>query len=145
MKFTKITITCLCASLLTSVATAQDKPWERDWTDDGPADGNEWLPVASGANGSRYFIRISDLINSTNQKPRVWIKTDHSKNKTVEYRTMMALITFDCVGETYTTLSQTSHMPDGSIGRNWKGRQTDYIEPDSVAEIWASRVCPKKD
>lgn len=151
MKLKNIMIACLCAPLLASVATAQDKASEDDkafkdlfneWAEFSPVDDNEWLPVITGASGAIFMIRAKDLNNSTDKSPKVWIKTDHSKNKTVEYRTMMALISFDCTADKYTTLSQTAHMPDGSIGHRWKGYETNYIVPETAAEAWAAAVCP---
>ncbi|GAB5483501.1 MAG: hypothetical protein Pars92KO_32580 [Parasphingorhabdus sp.] len=162
MKLKKLFIASLCAPFLTSMAMAQDKAskddtefqalfteWaddpvvdKNDWNEFTPVDDNEWLTVVTGANGAIHMIRAKDLNNLKNMAPRVWIKTDHSKNKTVDYRSMMELVRFDCAADKYTVLSQTSHMPDGTVGHRWKGHDTDFITPETVADAWAQAVCP---
>lgn len=72
------------------------------------------------------------------------MKSDHSKDKTVEHRKAMRLLQFDCRNDKVTILTVTEYDADGTVSDRIVGDgSSQYIVPDSITESFAKFVCPK--
>lgn len=103
-----------------------------------------WTLTARTASGSLWFLQYKD-INRGGPYVTVWIKIDHTFDKTQKARISMTKVKFDCAGDTSETYSLIEYGPDGSTMYHWdsggySGR-TENLIPGSVAEIVKRSAC----
>lgn len=104
---------------------------------------DEWFPLTSDVNNAIYFMKYKNIRNSDNQNPTAWVKSEHSKDKTVEYREKLRLIRFDCINNKLSILTSIAYKADGNILSQFDGDGSSiYIVPDSIGESFAAFACP---
>ena len=107
---------------------------------------DDWLPVTTSTTGSVWKVRFSDILNTTNQSPHVWIHVDASKDATVQYREQKQFAWIDCAYETVKTVSFVTYRADGTV---IDSSSTPYaaakpIVPDTVMSAVKEAVCPSE-
>lgn len=110
-------------------------------------DPNPWLPVSKSSTGTVWSIRFSDLINKSNFYPQIWVKLDHSSDKSVKYRETKSLIKFDCQALKYQTLTDITYDAEGQVidSLQYNYPSYKYAPPDSVIESTLKMACPKDE
>lgn len=103
----------------------------------------EWVKVGITADDADYYLD-ADRIRKVGSKTHIWVKMDHRRDRTVNYRTSMALMSFDCGAQTWKTLSVTTFDSYGRTTSN-SGMMPDYggeaILPESVGERISLVAC----
>jgi len=104
----------------------------------------EWRPVTSAADGTVYSID-PERIRTVGGRRQVWMKGDHSRDRTERARSLMTLVSIDCSASTIRTLADNKYdsygktistrtNPDYGIGYN-------PITPETIAENVAKLAC----
>jgi hypothetical protein len=107
---------------------------------------DDWVPVVEASTGTVWKIRASDIANSTDQNPTVWVELDHTKDQSKPERTTKQLINFDCRNKSYQVISWLKYRANGTVIDSGKSSQNrfshDYAPPDSVIEAAMLAACP---
>lgn len=104
----------------------------------------EWRPITSAGDGTVYSID-PERIRTVGGRRQVWMKGDHSRDRTERTRSSMALDSIDCSAFTMRTLAENKYdsygktistrtNPDYGVGYN-------PITPETIAENVAKLVC----
>jgi hypothetical protein len=97
--------------LISSVGLGQSSP-------DAPTD-SALLWSFVDASGSHYLIERRELSAAIpSGSITVWVRGEHSRDRTVAYRTSLRRITLDCAGS-YQVTAFSSRMPDGRLRDDW--------------------------
>lgn len=92
--------------------------------------------------GSVFSIYPTDIKRDGNRSS-VWIRSDHSRDRTVAYRTMVQRIQFNCDG-TSNVVALSTYDKVGNQTYSWDGFGALYaIRPNTMQE-WAESVSCKK-
>lgn len=92
--------------------------------------------------GGVWTVELKDVKRSLGTVT-AWIKSEHSNDKSVEYRQSVRRVYFDCNGN-YRVTAITNYDANGKILFNWDGYGTmGAIRPDTVFESFESRLCEK--
>lgn len=102
-----------------------------------------WVAAGSDANGSSWYIdgQRSRLLGS---HPTVWVRIDHSRDRTLPYRTSIQELVIDCTTFRYHTVESIAHYPDGHIevmAAESRLRQDRDVTPETVMERVATMAC----
>ena len=100
-----------------------------------------------GANGDEGWIVVEEMDRSANLAGgfTTWVHWDHSKNKSVKYRSTVEKIRFDCKGS-YSLLAYTSYMADGSTLHSWDGYgKSTAIRPGTLFQVIEATFCAGGD
>jgi hypothetical protein len=112
----------------------------------GSAQTDEWEKIDHGRSGTIWLMRPSDLNNTTNNDPKVWVKLDHTNNKTEKPSRTMQFIAFDCLNETSQILSYVDYDRAGnSLGGKSTPKNVYLFEPVVPATVLESAMraaCP---
>lgn len=94
---------------------------------------------------SYFWVTAKDLTwQSGNEPITVWVHGDHYNDKTVNYRTSLYRMTFDCKGSVRTS-AVSKYAADGRSTESWDGYGASrYIRPDSMAANLQEKFCGKK-
>ncbi len=105
----------------------------------------EWSPLTSASDGTVYSID-PDRVRTVSGRRQVWLKGDHSRDRTERARSSMTLLSIDCSASTIRTLVENKY---DSYGKTISSRtNTDYgigynpITPETIGEDVAKSVCP---
>jgi len=104
-----------------------------------------WKVVAFTNTGSVWYARVADLDILTGDRRKIWVKQDHSRNKTVTIRETKTLYWVECGSRSLAALSWVAIRPNGTVADT--GDIPDYqarfsrVVPDSVGEGLVSSVC----
>lgn len=105
----------------------------------------EWSPLTSASDGTVYSID-PDRVRTVGGRRQVWLKGDHSQDRTERARSSMTLLSIDCSASTIRTLVENKY---DSYGKTISSRSnTDYgvgynpITPETIGEDVARSVCP---
>lgn len=126
----------LLAMAMAAPATAEQGP--SDWT-------AAWFPVGSDANGAIWLIKAGDMNNNSNYRPWVWVKKDHSHDKSTKARTSQSLQIIDCGARTSDVRTTIGFRRDGTLLWNAQsaGPSPQPILPATMADTVRRSVCPK--
>jgi hypothetical protein len=108
-----------------------------------PAFAASWVYVTTHDNGADYYYD-SDTIQRYGNQVTVWRKLDHSRNKTVKYRSEKSQYRYDCSRRTYTLLNIITYYPDGKVETfTWQmhEQKIESIAPETVSEAVLEAVC----
>jgi hypothetical protein len=107
----------------------------------------EWIRVSSSVAGSVYYMD-GERISSENGRVRAWVKVDHSKNRSVRYRSEMQLWSFICASQKTKLLSYTEYDSYGkTVGSNdmsdsvYSDVGYSAVTPETVAETIMTIAC----
>jgi hypothetical protein len=107
----------------------------------------EWVQVSRAANGAEYYMD-ANRISSENGRVQAWIKADHSKNRTVSYRSEMFLQSFICSSRKARLLAYTEYDSYGKIVGSRSFSDSVYsdvgyspVTPDTVGETFMTIAC----
>ncbi|MBT2242344.1 hypothetical protein JQK15_02230 [Sphingobium sp. BHU LFT2] len=106
----------------------------------------EWESIGSATNGTEWFMD-GNRIKTVSGKKQAWIKLNHSRNKSIQWRETLQLISFDCQAGKYRTLSVISYDSYGKVvsSQNYSdysyGVGYDPLVPDSMAESASLIAC----
>jgi hypothetical protein len=71
------------------------------------------------ASGSHYVVERRELSAAIpSGSVTVWVRGEHSQDRTLPYRISVRRITFDCAGS-YQVTAFSSRMPNGSLRDDW--------------------------
>lgn len=106
----------------------------------------DWKQIGSTVDDSVYFMD-PERIKVVGTKKHVWVKVDHSRDRSVTYRESMRLLSFDCDKQQSKLLYYNS---TDSYGKSVKSQNfPDYgssigyspIVPDSIGETISRLAC----
>lgn len=106
----------------------------------------EDLVVYSTDDSGTYYYYYADTIRrNPDNTVEVWVKSDHSKDKTVSWRTSKDKLRINCSNETYGLEASYEYGADGTI---MDSQVFDYpnmrpIVPESVMNILRDKLCSK--
>ena len=126
-------------------ATAQYTPPLPD--ESAAFDGKEWASIGRDSTGSIWLLRRMDW-NSTSTMKVLWVKVDHTADKTVHSRTSMYRFVVRCQYNTLGIANLTEYAANGSVLSNFKdsfgdGASGSPVIPDTMGEALLQRVCTK--
>jgi hypothetical protein len=109
-----------------------------------PASAADWQWLTVNASGGVIYYDASS-IQRHGDRARIWIRVDHRRDRTTQYRETRELWSYDCRDRTTLALSAIDYLPNG---RSVQRRQLaddpfDYtpVIPESVAEVAMRRAC----
>ena len=105
---------------------------------------SEWLYITNDKDGTSVYALRSDIMKgrSNQTRARVWVKLDHSRDKTTQYRESKVLYEVNCPGQSFRSLSY--HSYDTASNRVYSDNTTSsitYIIPETVMESVAIELC----
>lgn len=102
-----------------------------------------WYYINKTDSGTVIHARTSDLMvgRSDQQAAKVWVKLDHSDDKTTPLRQTMVLYTVNCVAQTYRRVSATFYKADGSTETDTSNEATQHIIPESNISNVTDELC----
>lgn len=105
----------------------------------------EWDARIDADGGSTYFLDRTRT-RADGDRRQVWLKGDHSHDRSERSRSSMTLVSIDCRSMSTVTLSWTSYSPEGrplaSVEAADDGTGYQPIVPESVVDRVAATVCP---
>jgi hypothetical protein len=108
-----------------------------------PALAANWVYVTTTRKNADYYYD-ADTLQRSGEVVTVWEHTDHSRNKTVKYRSSKALIRYYCSRRSYVHLSIIDYYPNGETKSfKYPTDRTDetFIPPDSNGDAMLKAVC----
>jgi hypothetical protein len=108
------------------------------------ASANEWKAVATSVTGTVWHMRERDAQNQMIAAPRVWLKLDHSRDRSVVYRETKQFIEFECAARRTKTLETLRYNAEGGlVGQDTPSYPSfSYVPPDTVIEAVLMWACP---
>lgn len=103
----------------------------------------QWYYATTTDEGSIYYVRGTDIEESrkSSRSAIFWVKTNDSKNKTIERRASMQKYTVDCVAETYRMGDFVIYDRAGNASTIPGQSATQSIVPDSIFSEVTALVC----
>lgn len=123
-----------------------DNQWER-YVRRKAFEGKErYVLLSFTGTGSAWFLEIAGVIESWDNLRRfktVWIKIDHSQDRTIKHRTTMRHVTVNCQEDSIITSAYAEYAADGSPLKSASGPALTYeaIFPETMYEIVAKTLC----
>jgi hypothetical protein len=123
-----------------------DQPWER-YVRRLAAEGKERYALLSFTRtGSAWFLEVAGLVEAWDNSRRfktVWIKVDHSQDRTIKHRTTMQRVTVNCQDDSFSRSAYAEYAADGTNLRSASGPAFTYeaIFPDSLMEVVEKALC----
>lgn len=108
-----------------------------------PAYAVTWIYVVSDDFGTAHYYD-ADTIQRSGDKVTFWIKSDHSRDKTLRERETKSRSRYDCTQRTRTLLNLTSYYPDGtnkSFAFGANVQEENPIAPGTSSELILEAVC----
>ncbi|MEA3031850.1 MAG: hypothetical protein QOG13_3175 [Sphingomonadales bacterium] len=109
-----------------------------------PAEAADWRYLTANAVGGQVYYDATS-IQRTGNKARLWIRVDHSRDRSTRAREVRELWSYDCGAQTTLALSSISYLPNGAIlaQRVLADDPFDYtpVIPESIAETAMRLVC----
>lgn len=136
---TSLACVVLASSGIALPLAAQEKQPE----DANPFDKYDVAWSFQSSDGGSYYSQKRDLDRKGYYNhPTVWVRGDHSKDASVEYRRSLTLLAFDCGGK-YGMLAFTSYSPSGSVLDSWDTSlvRWERIRPDTMASSLEIAIC----
>lgn len=107
----------------------------------------EWVKVSTSARESDFYMDGA-RITSENGRVHAWIKVDHSRNKSIKYRSEMELISFICSSQKSRVLQYTEYDSYGNVVGSSTIPDTTYsdvgyetVTPETVNETLMRAAC----
>ena len=102
-----------------------------------------WIYVAANEVGTVFYYD-ADTIQRSGTQVTVWMKWDHSRDKTAKERERKGRSRYDCEQRTETLLNSTVYYPNGQ-NRSFTWEAYDQsarpVVPDTVGEAILETVC----
>ena len=106
----------------------------------------EWVQVDTSADGAVWYM---DPVRSrtVGNHRQAWVKVDHTRDRSVAYRSSLELFSYNCDARTSRILSFTDYDSMGKVMRTQTqpdyGYETGYspVVPDSIGETLMNRAC----
>ena len=108
-----------------------------------PAYAANWVYVVTDPDNAVVYYD-SDTLQRTGDEVIVWVKWDHSRDKTVKERESKDRAIYDCSAGTRTVLSIWDYFPNGevnSIEYKPSEQTAKSVPPDSMGETIMQAVC----
>ena len=138
--------------MLLALAAAAPTPEQMEWLKYNAPDGFDiypdgiWVRAGADGTGAAYGMRLEDLQPQKGMpSPTIWMRGDHSRDKTAPYRSEKFRVTFNCLGHTYRVGTSIRYKADGSTYSSRYASLYDAfvdVVPGSIGEHWFSLVCP---
>ena len=92
-----------------------------------------------------YYYDAESIRKNSNNTMELWIKVDHSKNKTVSYRYQRIKLRINCFEETFQSLAAFEYQADGNLTNRveFEYPKTFVIPPGSTTDLLLKQVCSK--
>lgn len=114
-----------------------------------PAPPPGFVPVIEGydflgttASGSNWYIHRGTIVRGAFET-RVWIRMDHTRDRTVTYPTGRGLLIIACSARRYRWESLVSFSASGEPLSSPAAAPSDNISPDGMVELAWRQVCPR--
>lgn len=106
----------------------------------------DWFEIGTSSNNSVWMVDF-ERMKVISGKVQVWVKADHSKDRTINYRQSMRMFSFDCKQSKVRLLSSVTYdsygkvvssntYPDYSYGTGYEP-----ITPESMLEEVSKVAC----
>jgi hypothetical protein len=108
-----------------------------------PAYAANWVYVTKSTKNAVFYYD-SDTIQRAGNQVTVWVKLDHSRDKTEKAREKKVLYRYDCVNRTLTILQVTIYYPNGkneTLALDTYQQNEIAVTPDTVSEAMLEAVC----
>lgn len=107
------------------------------------AQDSEWLPLEKTISGSVWNIRAADVKSEDADKnPKIWVKSDHSKDKTTQARTTMMYVELRCESSQFRMLELVSYNSNGVPIYSSSQGPVSMIVPETMMEAVSRQFCP---
>ena len=106
----------------------------------------EWYYIATDVDDTEVSARYSDLLKGRSDQTtaRVWVKSDHSKDKTTDARETKTFYEVNCPARTFKALSRSTLYPGNTspdVDEYPFGYSAKNIVPETVMESVADALC----
>lgn len=111
---------------------------------DAPTSPNDWVIITGTSTGTLWRIQRRDIRPGAAYR-RVWVKEDHSRDKTKRARETKVLWSVRCSERTISVISAVQYAADGSIlGSDSVSYTPQHVPavPESVGSDLVDWVCP---
>lgn len=111
----------------------------------------EWLKLSTSSNGDVWLIDPTRMKSLGGRKFEVWIKMDHSRNRSISYRTSLNLFGINCSSQKYKLLSYVNYDSYGKVVSSHTFTEYGYeigyepIIPETMVESISNAVCVGTD
>lgn len=111
-----------------------------------PTNAAVWRHLTTNDPGGAVYYDASS-IRRVGNNVRLWIKVDHSRDRSTRVRLTLELWSYNCDARTTLAISSYNYLPDGTVlsQRTLYDDPADYtpVIPESVAETAMQMVCQR--
>ena len=115
----------------------------------GSAEDSAWVEIATTSTETVIFARKDDINNGrSNQTDAVvWVKQDHSRDKTTDVRESKMLLRVNCVARTYKNITASAFDPNGKVilSKTPSYPKTEFIVPGTIIDELSGYLCSDPD
>ena len=109
-----------------------------------PAVGADWRYVGTSDNGTTIYVDM-ETMRPTGDTVNVWVRYDHSRDRTIRFRETKQLVTYNCSARTSTLRSYISYDANGRVVDSgdistYQLRQNN-VAPDTIGDAIMTAVC----
>ncbi len=123
----------ILASIALLAAQATEAPWD-DY--EGEVTGYQF----EGASDAVFTIQLAD-VTRVSGGVSAWMQGDHTKDKSVPYRTSMEKLFFNCAGSVSIS-AKSQYSSDGKSTYSWDGYGRPIaIRPDTIYASFEDALC----
>lgn len=102
----------------------------------------EWVDYAEDLNGTKYLYK-TDSVKRIAGNVEVWEKWDHSKDRSVAYRTTLRLTRMSCASKMVMTASSVNYDRTGRVvSSSEMASDYRYLVPETVGMTLWEELCP---
>jgi hypothetical protein len=102
-----------------------------------------WVYVVTSAKNTDYYYD-ADTLQRSGDQVTVWLRLDHSRDKTKKQRESKDWYRYNCVKRTFTLLYTVNYYPDGksvSFSYDTYEQRVNPVVPGSLAEDLLEVIC----
>lgn len=103
----------------------------------------DWLEIGTSSTEATVLVRPNDVLNfSPTQRFReLWVRWDHSRNKTTPWRSAIFLYETDCNQRTIRNAGGVAYYPNGrneSVDPDYRAQK---VPPETMLEVVYEAAC----
>ena len=104
-------------------------------------DGKVWINMDPYGDREDYAVGASELLKTSGDYRKVWIRGYHAKDDRVPYRESKRLFHVGCKSETFSEVLAIFYSADGQIMDQYGPTSFQPVVPGSLAAGWMRFVC----
>ncbi len=123
--------------------------WAKEHAPDGLdfyPDGSVWVSAGYDVTKTEYMLSAKDMRKSDGKGGYIWMRMDHSRDKTIPHRSSMRRYYFNCTANQFQPMTWITYNADKTV-RSQGGNSTysqysmQDVIPGSIGEHWMKLVC----